>query len=592
MKKLFTLLFATATVAAFAAAPVQQKVSKQQPQALAAERFDARATMGEKVGSTISTKAISPKAVTDPIDTLYLEPKGSFYSAFFPYETPTGGSSFYYRVDRLLIPGGVENTWRNITSGSPESFTWVWYNAELDPENYQISTDKDLVTNWRNTPASLWYAPSLYVGEVTTGNETFYRLSSPVQYGGKMEYDIEGDGSILTNMQAYSPVASYRYLMSIGSAASGKNNDTVDADAEVTFWPEMLDEVEGADFAEVKAQIQLLDKPARPYAFSRIQMYAYAHCKAGDVITVKVCPAANGIDIDNPIATAEYEFAEDNDGETVTALDFYFEDFNAAMGLTEEKWITVDDAIALVFEGGDQMQSFYPVVNGIHRDYYLAHDGIYESHAVCLWYFYKDGTPIDAAFYNAHGGYFWGNAETGSKLVDHFQVSFNAQFAYIENDETAAVTDVITAETTAGTADLTLRASEPSDAWVVDENNPDWVDVVFTDNFDEDEDLVNISAVINYQALPAGTKGRTGTLKYELPGTVYTIVVNQGDVAGDVVAGDVNGDGVLSAADITALYNFLLNGDDSQLVNGDQNGDGQITAADVTAVYTLMLDNQ
>ena len=56
------------------------------------------------------------------------------------------------------------------------------------------------------------------------------------------------------------------------------------------------------------------------------------------------------------------------------------------------------------------------------------------------------------------------------------------------------------------------------------------------------------------------------------------------------INGDVNGDGVVTAADVTALYNYLLNDDTSDLVNGDQNGDGEITAADVTAVYNILLN--
>ncbi len=55
------------------------------------------------------------------------------------------------------------------------------------------------------------------------------------------------------------------------------------------------------------------------------------------------------------------------------------------------------------------------------------------------------------------------------------------------------------------------------------------------------------------------------------------------------VRGDVNGDGVVTATDITELYNYLLNNDDSHIVNGDQSGDGIITAADITAVYGVLL---
>ncbi|MBR5086562.1 MAG: dockerin type I repeat-containing protein [Muribaculaceae bacterium] len=58
----------------------------------------------------------------------------------------------------------------------------------------------------------------------------------------------------------------------------------------------------------------------------------------------------------------------------------------------------------------------------------------------------------------------------------------------------------------------------------------------------------------------------------------------------EVVPGDVDGDGIVTAADITAIYNYLLNNDNSSLVNGDQDGDGSITAGDVTAVYDILLN--
>ena len=55
------------------------------------------------------------------------------------------------------------------------------------------------------------------------------------------------------------------------------------------------------------------------------------------------------------------------------------------------------------------------------------------------------------------------------------------------------------------------------------------------------------------------------------------------------IPGDVNGDGTITAADVTALYDVLLNNDTTHLVNGDQNGDNNITAADITAVYDILL---
>lgn len=57
------------------------------------------------------------------------------------------------------------------------------------------------------------------------------------------------------------------------------------------------------------------------------------------------------------------------------------------------------------------------------------------------------------------------------------------------------------------------------------------------------------------------------------------------------IPGDVNGDGVCNAADVTALYNWILNNDDSAIVNGDQNNDNIINAGDVTTVYNIILGN-
>ena len=57
------------------------------------------------------------------------------------------------------------------------------------------------------------------------------------------------------------------------------------------------------------------------------------------------------------------------------------------------------------------------------------------------------------------------------------------------------------------------------------------------------------------------------------------------------VPGDVNGDGIVSSVDITALYNYLLNGDTSAIVNGDQDGDGIISSVDITIIYNILLGN-
>ena len=59
-----------------------------------------------------------------------------------------------------------------------------------------------------------------------------------------------------------------------------------------------------------------------------------------------------------------------------------------------------------------------------------------------------------------------------------------------------------------------------------------------------------------------------------------------------IIKGDVNGDGEVTGSDVTALYNHILFGQDTEIFNGDQNGDGEITGSDVTAVYNIILGIQ
>lgn len=59
--------------------------------------------------------------------------------------------------------------------------------------------------------------------------------------------------------------------------------------------------------------------------------------------------------------------------------------------------------------------------------------------------------------------------------------------------------------------------------------------------------------------------------------------------ASAAVKGDVNGDGECTGSDVTALYNHILFGQDTEIFNGDQNGDGEVTGSDVTAVYNIIL---
>ena len=71
---------------------------------------------------------------------------------------------------------------------------------------------------------------------------------------------------------------------------------------------------------------------------------------------------------------------------------------------------------------------------------------------------------------------------------------------------------------------------------------------------------------------------------------IITILAALGTISAYAeVTGDVNNDGAVTSSDITMLYNYLLNNDDTYLATSDVNGDGNVTSADVTAVYSILL---
>ncbi|MBR5638611.1 MAG: hypothetical protein IKW83_02495 [Muribaculaceae bacterium] len=53
----------------------------------------------------------------------------------------------------------------------------------------------------------------------------------------------------------------------------------------------------------------------------------------------------------------------------------------------------------------------------------------------------------------------------------------------------------------------------------------------------------------------------------------------------------MNGDGYVTTVDITAIYNYLLNGDETYIATSDVDGDGFITTTDITVIYNILLGN-
>lgn len=83
------------------------------------------------------------------------------------------------------------------------------------------------------------------------------------------------------------------------------------------------------------------------------------------------------------------------------------------------------------------------------------------------------------------------------------------------------------------------------------------------------------------------------TITYAVEGiAAYGLAASKSEGPGpQPTTGDVNCDGSVNAADVTALYNYILNGDTTYLATSDVNNDGAVNAGDVTAVYNIILGN-
>jgi len=112
-----------------------------------------------------------------------------------------------------------------------------------------------------------------------------------------------------------------------------------------------------------------------------------------------------------------------------------------------------------------------------------------------------------------------------------------------------------------GTADLTMRLN--------------FSEVTIGEDFDYDA-TYNITGF-----LAIYDNGTTSTIQF------YPSAIEK--VGGQQVVGDVNQDGAVNASDVTALYNYILNGDETFLTTSDVNNDGSVNASDVTAVYNIIL---
>ena len=173
--------------------------------------------------------------------------------------------------------------------------------------------------------------------------------------------------------------------------------------------------------------------------------------------------------------------------------------------------------------------------------------------------------PVPSEFYMVGTFNEWNTTESGGRLA----------FVATENEGVYEVTGTLEA----GAEFKVITPNGDDWTWYggVDENNVGY--------FLINNDLLNVPL-----QMVDGSNFRIengGEFTFRINASDMTLTVLP--VGNPVVPGDVDGDGSVTAGDITLLYNIMLNNDYTGVVNGDQDGDGVITAGDVTAIYNILL---
>ena len=149
------------------------------------------------------------------------------------------------------------------------------------------------------------------------------------------------------------------------------------------------------------------------------------------------------------------------------------------------------------------------------------------------------------------------------------------------------------------TRSIQFCSTNPGSDWTLTNADggdmPDWLDFELIDTFDGTSSTGVVTAVVTADPLPRGTRYREATVCFAIPGDyIYYTFIQQDDSPVVVLRGDVNDNGTVNAADISALIDYLLGnsgGDSVNVDNADCDLDGDVTPSDISALIDYLLNS-
>ena len=279
----------------------------------------------------------------------------------------------------------------------------------------------------------------------------------------------------------------------------------------------------------------------------------------------------------------------------VTTISFdklYIED---EAGMSEElNYLFIEDEFVIVIEGWDN-GTFSGVLGSQKFDDNSVTSTWFQSPGEERLRSYSNGWPtLFIGLDNATYGYL--HTEDNTDL--QFAAAGGEQSMHVNpmyydiDDDTQEPTYLLDIESITVTVDGKEMVMEEIPEWLsIGIANEDYTTATEKDEDGEEYEYfvngIDYDLVISVDALPEGTKSRSAEIVFMQVGARLKVTVNQG--GGQSMKGDVNGDGEVDVADISAVITVMAKGEKTP--EADVNGDGEVDVADISAVITIMAGN-
>ena len=521
------------------------------------------------------------------------EPEGLFLHASI------SPSAYGFQNNLQFMPAYAQQSFKNFTTDEADAWSWKMDRLQVNAEGTDYEVGETFTAETRDFAIQTidgTYTPAELVASFEG------QSSDPYKWG--LSHDKPG-----TKAYVYASFMGDNYDMSDGTYATISKCDPSNG---FSLYTSLGTPALNSRGLSISSLILYQGKPATPFYFEGINLLCEQltmednfelKCK---IQKVSQDPATGALTLGDVIAEADINTDDVVQGYNENGWDiwqlnwneFYVED---EYGFTETlPYIFVEDEFAIVFEGWN---------NGTFQAAALGEGSSNSVGVNCIYYQVADDDNVYGRFdlyshiYAGFNGAIYGYLHTEDATTFNFGKEGGIGTMHIDPMLYNMTTNSETGEKTPSVRlflDSITIDDEPYDYEVDEEtgedNLPEWLGIGIANLNEETEtdDAGNVYPVTIDYDLMVGVEELTDaeTRKVELvfmqEGGLLKVTINQGG-EGDAKKGDVNGDGSVDVADISAVISQMAGS--AEYATADVNGDGAVDVADISAIISIMAGN-